>query len=152
MSLDSIDRRILTLLQEDATLSLAVISEQVNLSQSPCWKRIKRLEEAGVIRSKVALLDAEKLGVAFTAYVQITTSDHSEEWYLNFCRTVSEFKEVMEFYRMAGEYDYLLKVQVSDMKDFDRFYKRLVNSVCGLNNVTSTFAMEAIKYTTAISV
>ncbi len=152
ISLDERDRAILMLLQSDATMSLADIADAVNLSQSPCWKRIKRMESEGIIRSRVALLDPEKLGVAFTAYVQITTSDHSEGWYLEFCRTVSLFSEVMEFYRMAGEYDYLLKVQVSDMKEFDYFYKRLVNSVSGLNNVTSTFAMEAIKYTTSIEV
>lgn len=103
-----------------------------------------------MIEKRVALLNPEKLDLSFTAFVLVKTSDHSHEWYGRFVGTVSEFPEVMEFYRMAGEYDYMLKVQVRDMKCFDEFYKRLVNSVDGLSNVTSTFAMEPLKYTTAL--
>ncbi len=98
----------------------------------------------------MALLNPEKLELAFTAFVLVKTSDHSHEWYGRFVNTVSEFPEVMEFYRMAGEYDYMMKVQVKDMKCFDDFYKRLVNSIDGISNVTSTFAMEPLKYTTAL--
>lgn len=150
MELDKTDRRLLSMLQQDGTLSLNELAEAVNLTTTPCWKRLKRLEEAGVIRKRVALLDAEKLGLAFTAFVLVKTSDHSHEWYSRFVDTVTPFPEVMEFYRMAGEYDYMMKVQVTDMKCFDRFYKKLVNSVDGISNVTSTFAMEPLKYTTAL--
>ncbi|WP_434359503.1 Lrp/AsnC family transcriptional regulator [Parasalinivibrio latis] len=152
INLDKTDRLLLGMLQKDATLSLADLAEAVNLTTTPCWKRLKRLEESGVLRQRVALLDPEKVGVAFTAFVQIKTSDHSEKWYRQFSETVEDFAEVMEFYRMAGEYDYMMKVQVEDMGAFDRFYKKLVNSIEGLTNVTSTFAMESLKYTTALPV
>ncbi len=150
INLDKTDRLLLGMLQKDATQSLADLAEAVNLTTTPCWKRLKRLEESGVLRQRVALLDPEKVGVAFTAFVQIKTSDHSEKWYRRFSETVEDFAEVMEFYRMAGEYDYMMKVQVEDMGAFDRFYKKLVNSIEGLTNVTSTFAMESLKYTTAL--
>ena len=141
---------ILSLLQQDSTLSLNDLAEAVNLTTTPCWKRLKKLEESGVIARRVALLDPEKLDLSFTAFVLIKTSDHSHEWYSHFVVTVSEYPEVMEFYRMAGEYDYMMKVLVKDMKCFDQFYKKLVNGVKGINNVTSTFAMESLKYTTQL--
>ncbi|PSW18821.1 Lrp/AsnC family transcriptional regulator [Photobacterium sanctipauli] len=150
--LDKTDRTLLRMLQQDGTLALAELAEAVNLTTTPCWKRLKRLEESGVLRQRVALLDPVKLGLAFTAFVQIKTSNHSKEWYHCFVETVSDFPEVMEFYRMAGEYDYMMKVQVADMAAFDKFYKKLVNSIEGLTNVTSTFAMEPLKYTTALPV
>lgn len=150
MQLDKIDRMILSLLQQNSTLSLNDLAEAVNLTTTPCWKRLKKLEESGVIAKKVALLDPEKLGLSFTAFVLIKTSDHSHEWYSRFVATVSEYPEIMEFYRMAGEYDYMMKVLVKDMKCFDQFYKKLVNSVEGISNVTSTFAMESLKYTTQL--
>lgn len=150
--IDSVDRKILKLLQNDATLSLSDIAEAVNLTTTPCWKRLKKLEESGVIGKRVALLDPEKLALSFTAFVMIKTSNHSNQWYEEFVSTVSDFPEVMEFYRMAGEYDYMMKVQVKDMKCFDAFYKKLVNSVEGISNVTSTFAMEPLKYTTALPI
>lgn len=152
MNLDKIDTQILSLLQSDGTLSLNELAEHVNLTTTPCWKRLKKLEDEGYIEKRVALLNAEKLDLSFIAFVQLKTSDHSHEWYHNFVTTVSEFPEVMEFYRMAGEYDYMMKVLVKDMKCFDEFYKRMVNSVKGLSNVTSTFAMEPIKYTTALPI
>lgn len=148
--LDPTDKALLRLLQQDATISLAELAEAVNLTTTPCWKRLKRLEERGILRQRVALLDPVKLGLAFTAFVQIKTSNHSQEWYHCFADTVIEFPEVMEFYRMAGEYDYMMKVQVADMAAFDLFYKKLVNRIEGLTNVTSTFAMESLKYTTAL--
>ncbi|MBF4256444.1 Lrp/AsnC family transcriptional regulator [Vibrio anguillarum] len=150
MELDRIDRMILSLLQQDSTLSLNDLAEAVNLTTTPCWKRLKKLEESGVIAQRVALLDPEKLDLSFTAFVLIKTSDHSHEWYSHFVMTVSEYPEVMEFYRMAGEFDYMMKVLVKDMKCFDQFYKKLVNGVKGINNVTSTFAMESLKYTTQL--
>ena len=152
MSLDKIDKKLLSLLQNDGTLSLNDLAERVNLTTTPCWKRLKKLEDEGYIEKRVALLSAEKLDLSFIAFVQLKTSDHSEGWYHHFVTTVSDFPEVMEFYRMAGEYDYMMKVVVKDMKRFDEFYKRLVNSVKGLSNVTSTFAMEPIKYTTELPI
>ncbi len=151
-TLDQIDRTLLRLLQQDGTLALADLAEAVNLTTTPCWKRLKRLEEMGILRKRVALLDAEQLGLSFTAFVQIKTSNHSKEWYHQFVSIVCEFPEIMEFYRMAGEFDYMMKVQVKDMSAFDQFYKKLVNSVEGLTNVTSSFAMEPLKYTTALPV
>ena len=150
--LDSVDRTLLRLLQDDATLPLAELAEAVNLTTTPCWKRLKRLEEDGILRQRVALLDPVKLGISFTAFVQIKTSNHSQDWFNHFVSTVTEYPEVMEFYRMAGEYDYMMKVQVADMQAFDNLYKKLVASVSDLTNVTSTFAMEQLKYTTALPV
>ncbi|MGR4018456.1 Lrp/AsnC family transcriptional regulator [Vibrio harveyi] len=152
MVLDKIDKQLLSFLQNDGTLSLNDLAERVNLTTTPCWKRLKKLEDEGYIEKRVALLSAEKLDLSFIAFVQLKTSDHSKGWYNHFVTTVSDFPEVMEFYRMAGEYDYMMKVVVKDMKCFDEFYKRLVNSVKGLSNVTSTFAMEPIKYTTELPI
>lgn len=152
IELDKTDKILIQALQENADVSVAALAEKVNLTTTPCWKRIKRLEDAGVIRKRVALIDPDSVGLAFTAFVHIKTNDHSEAWYRKFAQTASQFPEIMEFYRMAGEYDYMMKVQVADMPAFDHFYKKLVNSVPSLNNVTSTFAMEALKYTTALPV
>ena len=139
-------------MQRDATLSLNDLAEAVNLTTTQCWKRLKKLESSGVIHKRVALLNPEKLDLSFTAFVLVKTSDHSHEWYSKFVSTASDFPEVMEFYRMAGEYDYMMKVLVKDMQCFDTFYKKLVNSVEGISNVTSTFAMEPLKYTTALPI
>ncbi|USD66133.1 Lrp/AsnC family transcriptional regulator [Vibrio sp. SCSIO 43136] len=152
VKLDSVDRMLLSILQKDATTSLNDLAESVNLTTTPCWKRIKRLEEEGVIASKVAILNPEKLGLSFTAFVQVKTSDHSHDWYQAFVDAVVDMPEVMDFYRMAGEYDYMMRVQVEDMRAFDTFYKTLVNSVEGLTNVTSTFAMEPLKSSTVLPV
>lgn len=147
--LDKIDRKLLALLQQDCTLSLQALAEAVNLTTTPCWKRLKRLEDDGILIGKVALLDPEKIGLGLTAFVLIKTQHHSSEWYCRFVTVVTEMPEVLGFWRMAGEYDYLMRVQVADMKRYDEFYKRLVNSVPGLSDVTSSFAMEQIKYTTS---
>ncbi len=152
MNLDKTDKKLLSILQQDSTVSLNELAETVNLTTTPCWKRLKRLEEGGVISKRVALLNPEKLGLLFTAFVLIKTRDHSHDWYSEFVETVTLFPEVMEFYRMAGEYDYMMKVQVEDMRRFDEFYKKLVNSVDGISDVTSTFAMEPLKYTTALPI
>lgn len=148
--LDKIDRKLLAMLQQDCTLSLQVLADAVNLTSTPCWKRLKRLEEEGIIRAKVALLDNEKLGLTLTAFVLIKTQHHNSEWYETFVERVEALPEVLSFYRMAGEYDYLLQVQVADMKSYDNFYKKLVNAVPGLLDVTSSFAMERIKSTTVL--
>ncbi|AZI89807.1 Lrp/AsnC family transcriptional regulator [Kosakonia sp. CCTCC M2018092] len=150
--LDKIDRKLLALLQQDCSLSLQALADAVNLTTTPCWKRLKKLEDDGILLRRVAVLDAEKLGLGLTAFVLIKTQHHSSDWYNRFVSEVTQLPEVLGFWRMAGEYDYLLRVQVADMKRYDDFYKKLVNSVPGLSDVTSSFAMEQIKYTTALPI
>lgn len=146
--LDPIDRRILALLQTDCSLSMAEISEKVGLSPTPCWKRIQRLEAEGVIARRVALLQPEKIGLGLAVYVSVETGDHSAPWLEKFASTVSAMPEVMSLHRMAGDVDYMLHVVVEDMAAYDRFYKKLITAI-PLKNVTSRFAMERIKSTTA---
>lgn len=150
--LDKIDRKLLSLLQKDCTLSLQALADAVNLTTTPCWKRLKKLEDDKVLLGKVALLDAEKLGLGLTAFVLIKTQHHSSEWYSQLVKVVTDLPEVLGVWRMAGEYDYLMQVQVADMKRYDDFYKRLVSRVPGLSDVTSSFAMEQIKHTTALPI
>ena len=147
--MDNIDVRILDCLQNDATLPVSEIAKRVGLSTTPCWNRIQRLEAAGVVRSRVALLDPSSLNVAVTAFVSIRTSKHNAAWFENFSKSVSSFQEVVEFYRMSGDVDYLLRVVVPDISAYDEFYKRLIEQV-DLQDVSSSFAMEEIKYTTAL--
>ena len=149
--MDAIDRKILAVVQEDASLSVAEIGHRVGLSSTPCWKRLQRLETDGVILRRVALIDPEKIGLGITVFVSIETGDHSQEWLKKFAETVGAMPEVMEFYRMAGDVDYMLRVAVHDMTDYDRFYKKLIATV-PLKNVTSRFAMERIKSTTALPI
>ena len=146
--MDTIDRKILALLQQDASLSVAEIGSRVGLSSTPCWKRIQRLESEGVIQRRVALVDQDKLGLGVTVFVSIETGDHSHDWLARFADVVGAMPEVMEFYRMAGDVDYMLRVVVTDIQGYDFFYKRLIAAV-PLKNVTSRFAMERMKYTTA---
>ncbi len=150
--LDKTDRTLLAMLQQDCTLSLQALADAVNLTTTPCWKRLKKLEDDGIIRARVALLDGEKMGLSLTAFMFVKTQQHNSDWFKQFVAVVQQMPEVMAFYRMAGEYDYLLRIQVADMKSYDAFYKRLVNGVPGLMDVTSSFAMEEIKYTTALPV
>ncbi|WP_077145655.1 Lrp/AsnC family transcriptional regulator [Sphingopyxis sp. KK2] len=149
--LDSFDRKILTALQSDATLSLAALSEIIGLSQSPCWKRVKRLETEGYIADRVTLLDREKLNLGVTVFVSIRTNQHDEQWLADFASAISEIPEVVEFYRMSGEVDYLLKILCSGIGDYDRIYRKLIRSA-KLSDVSSSFAMEQIKYTTALPI
>jgi Lrp/AsnC family transcriptional regulator len=146
---DAIDRKILALLQEDATLSIAAIGERVGLSQTPAWKRIQRLDATGVIARRVALLDPERVGLGLTVFVSIETNDHAEAWLARFAEVVAGFPEVLDIYRMAGDVDYMLRVMVADMPAYDAFYKRLIAAV-PLKNVTSRFAMQRVKSTTAL--
>jgi len=146
--MDAIDIKILALLQEDASASIAELAQKVGLSQTPCWKRIQRLEATGVIEKRVALVNPEKIGLGLTVFVSIETSDHSGGWLQRFADFVSGMPEVMEFYRMAGDVDYMLRVVVPDMAAYDRFYKRLIETI-PLKNVTSRFAMQRVKSTTA---
>src|SRR5229473_2261221 len=149
--LDAIDRKILTVLQEDASLSVAEIGDRVGLSSTPCWKRIQRLEADGVILRRVALVDQNKIGLGISVFVSVESADHSEAWLRKFADAVSAMPEVMEFYRMAGDVDYMLRVVVADMQSYDVFYKKLIGAV-PLKNVTSRFAMEKIKSVTAFPV
>ncbi|MGY3175717.1 Lrp/AsnC family transcriptional regulator [Pseudomonas sp. TE12234] len=148
--MDSFDRHILSILQRDASIPLKDLAEAVNLSTTPCWKRVKKLEEGGYIRAKVALLDPVKLGLGLSVLVQIKTQRHDKVWLDTFAKTVAQFEEVMAFYRMSGDWDYMMRVVVSDIAAYDHFYKKLITSVDGLSNITSSFAMEEIKYTTAM--
>ncbi len=147
--LDRIDRKILAILQEDSTMPVAEIGKRVGLSTTPCWRRIQRLEEDGVILRRVALLDPRRVKAGVTVFVAVRTSHHSEEWLTNFAEAVCEFPEVVEFYRMSGEVDYLLRVVVPDIARYDAFYKRLISRI-ELADVSSSFAMEQIKFTTAL--
>jgi Lrp/AsnC family transcriptional regulator len=149
--MDAIDRKILAVLQEDASLSVAEIGHRVGLSSTPCWKRIQRLEADGVILKRVALINQDKIGLGITVFVSIETGDHSQEWLDRFAKTVGAMPEVMEFYRMAGDVDYMLRVVVQDIACYDTFYKKLISTV-SLKNVTSRFAMERIKSTTALPI
>ncbi|USE35951.1 Lrp/AsnC family transcriptional regulator [Endozoicomonas sp. SCSIO W0465] len=148
--MDKIDRNILRELQQDTTPSLAELAEKVSLSPTPCWKRIKRLEAEGYITGRVALVNPDKVGLGVSVFVHIKTRHHNSEWLASFGKVVASYPEIAECYRMSGEYDYLLRVVVKDIQSFDRFYKELVNTVEGLTDVTSSFAMEQIKYTTAL--
>src|ERR1700755_829151 len=149
--LDAIDRKILTVLQVDASLSVAEIGDRVGLSSTPCWKRIQRLEADGVILRRVALVDQNKIGLGITVFVSVESSDHSETWLKKFADAVSAMPEVMEFYRMAGDVDYMLRVVVADMQAYDIFYQKLISAV-PLKNVTSRFAMEKIKSVTTLPI
>jgi Lrp/AsnC family transcriptional regulator len=149
--MDATDRKILAILQEDSSLPVAEVASRVNLSQTPCWRRIQRMEEAGVIRRRVALVDPEAIGLGLSVFVEIETGDHSAEWLERFAREVEAMPEVMEVYRMAGDVDYLLRIAVANMAAYDLFYRRLV-ALLPLKNVTSRFAMERVKYTTAYPV
>src|SRR3954467_14700179 len=149
--MDATDRKILSLLQEDASVSVAEIGNRVGLSSTPCWKRIQRLEADGVIQKRVALVDQNKIGLGVTVFVSVETGDHSREWIAHFANMVGAMPEVMEFYRMAGDVDYMLRVVVPDIQGYDTFYKRLIATV-PLQNVTSRFAMEKIKSTTALPI
>jgi Lrp/AsnC family transcriptional regulator len=150
-SMDAIDRKILAVVQQDASLSVAEIGQRVGLSSTPCWKRLQKLEAEGIITGRVALIDPDKIGLGITVFVSVETGDHSEDWLTRFADLVSAMPEVMEFYRMAGDVDYMLRVVVRDMQSYDAFYKRLIASV-PLKNVTSRFAMERIKSTTALPI
>ncbi len=147
--MDAIDRKILDILQTNADTALNVVAERVNLSPTPCWRRIQKLRAAGVIRKQVALCDPDKLNVGVTVFVSIRTNQHTQAWLERFARGVKEIPEVVEFYRMSGDIDYLLRVVVPDIAGYDAVYKRLIK-VADLLDVSSAFAMEQMKYTTAL--
>lgn len=146
--LDQTDLRILSILQEDASLPVAEIASRVNLSQTPCWRRIQRMEAAGVIEKRVALVNPEAVGLGLSIFVDIETHDHSEAWLSKFAEVVQSMPEIMDVYRMAGDVDYMLRIAVASMSGYDDFYRRLIAAV-PLKNVTSRIAMERVKGTTA---
>jgi len=149
MALDKIDRKILALLQKDATTPVAEIGRKVGLSTTPCWRRIQKMEEDGVIRGRVAVLDPNKINAGVTVFVSVRTNEHNDAWMRKFSSVIEDFTEVVEFYRMSGDVDYLLRVVVPDISAYDTFYKKLIGKI-NLTDVSSSFAMGQIKYTTAL--
>lgn len=148
-TIDAKDKQILALLQEDAMMPATEIADRVGLSTTPCWRRIQKLEEAGFIRKRVALLDRERLNVPVSVFVAVRTSRHATDWFEAFNRMVQDIPEIVEAYRMSGEIDYLLRVVVADIAGFDSVYKRMIDRV-DFADVSSSFSMEELKYTTAI--
>ena len=150
-TLDEVDRRILYYLQRDASMTIKEIAEKVHLSPTPCWKRIQRMEDEGIIRARVALLDPTKVDASVTVFIAIKTDQHNSAWSEKFAFEMSSIPEIMEIYRMSGEVDYLLRVVVPDIAAFDNLYKKIIDRIA-LSNVTSSFAIEQMKYTTALPV
>lgn len=147
--MDRLDKKILRLLQEDSSLAVADVAKRVGLSTTPCWRRIQKLEEEGVITRRVALLSPEKVNARVNVFVSIRTDTHNVEWLKRFSEVIQQFPEVVEFYRMSGDVDYLLRVVVPDIAAYDDFYKRLIAKI-EIKDVSSAFAMEQIKYTTEL--
>jgi Lrp/AsnC family transcriptional regulator len=147
--MDRVDRKLLTLLQQDCTLSIAQLAEQVGLSATPCWKRIQRMEADGVIERRVALVDPDRVGLGLTVFVAIEAGDHSPAWLERFAEAVATMPEIMEAHRMAGDVDYMLRVVTTDLAAYDAFYKRLIAAVSP-KNVSSRMSMERVKATTAL--
>jgi Lrp/AsnC family transcriptional regulator len=147
--MDRLDRKILRLLQEDATLAVADVAKKVGLSTTPCWRRINRLQEQGIIRARVALLNRKAVNAGVTVFVAVRTAQHTAPWLARFAKAVASFPEVIDCYRMSGEIDYLIRLALPDIEAYDAFYKRLIAKV-DLSDVTSMFAMEEIKSTTRL--
>ncbi|NJM55448.1 MAG: Lrp/AsnC family transcriptional regulator [Verrucomicrobiae bacterium] len=147
--LDATDLKILALLQDDCTRPVADIGRDVGLSTTPCWRRIQRLEENGFIKRRVALLDARTVNAGVTVFVEIRTDQHTLEWLERFRAAIVDMPEIVEAYRMSGEVDYLLRIVVPDIAAYDAFYKRLISRI-DIAKVSSAFAMEQMKYTTAL--
>lgn len=144
------DWKILDVLQRDASLPVHAIGEAVGLSSNPCWRRIRRMEDEGIIARRVALVDGERIGVPTTVFVAIRTNRHDPEWLAAFSAGIAAIDEITECHRMAGDIDYMLKLRVRDIADYDRIYQRLIALVPGLSDVSSSFSMEALKSTTAL--
>lgn len=147
--MDKFDREILRHLQRDADVPMTRIAEAIGLSQAACWRRVQRLQEAGVIRKRVALLDGEKLNAGVTVFVSIRISDHSPAWVQAFSTALDDIEEIVEIYRMSGDVDYLLKIKVPDIKAYDGIYRKIIERM-NFSDVSSSFAMEQIKSTTAV--
>lgn len=149
MHLNDIDLRLIAILQCDVSIAIDELARRVGLTKTPCWRRLQKLEKSGIIKRKVALLDAKLLDLSVSVFVQVKTSKHDSDWLAKFSTTVSAFPEVVDFYRMSGEYDYLLRVVVKDIANYDAFYQRFIQAT-SLTDVTSSFAMEEIKRSTEL--
>ena len=149
MKLDAIDKKLLEILQQDSTIHISELAAAVGLSQTPCWRRVQRLKESGVITRSVMLVDRQSVNVGVTVFVAVRTSVHSQDWFEKFHAAVAAIPEVVEFYRMSGDIDYLLRVVVPDIAAYDQVYKRLIAGT-QISDVSSSFAMEELKFTTAL--
>ncbi|MEL6521143.1 MAG: Lrp/AsnC family transcriptional regulator [Pseudomonadota bacterium] len=149
--LDNIDRKLLTILQQDAALSVDAVADLVHLSRNACWRRIKRLEADGILLKRVAIIEAAAVGLALQVFVLIRTNDHSATWLTAFRQAVREMPEVIAAQRMTGDLDYILRVRVADVPAYDRFYQRLIAKV-PIADVSASFVMEDIKETTALPI
>jgi len=147
--MDKLDKKILEQLQKNGGLTAAELADRIGLSKAPCWRRIKRLEETGIIKQTVALLDARSLNLGTTVFVTLKTGNHSEAWFDKFVKAVRDIPEVTEIHRMSGDVDYLMRIVVPDIDAYDVVYKRLIASV-EFQDVSASFALETIKYTTAL--
>lgn len=147
--LDNIDRTILRIVQKDASLSVDEVSAAVNLSRNACWRRIKAMEQSGVIKGRVALVDPASVGVPLSVMVLIRTNAHNADWIKQFQTTLQSFPEVVGAYRMTGDLDYVLRVRVADVPAYDTFYKRLTSRI-SVSDISASFVMEEIKETTAV--
>lgn len=147
--LDRLDLQILDALQGDSTLSMAELGAQVGLSSTPCWKRVKRMDDEGLIERRVAIVNRKALGLPVTVFVSIRAGQHDEKWLARFAAVISSLPEVQEFHRVSGDVDYLLKVVTSSIEGYDRFYKKLIG-LADIAGVSSAFSMEQIKSTTAL--
>ena len=150
--LDALDRQILALLQEDASLPIQQIADRVGLSVNPCWRRIRRLEADGIIRGRVAIVDPEKIGLALTIFVRVKTREHSAAWAEKLAEVIASMDEISECHRIGGDVDYLLKVTVPDIAGYDRVYKELIARVPNLTDVSALFSMERLKSSTRLSI
>ncbi|MEM6342049.1 MAG: Lrp/AsnC family transcriptional regulator [Pseudomonadota bacterium] len=150
-NIDDMDRRILTVLQRDCAISMDDLAEKVHLSRNACWRRVKRLESDGIIRSRVALLDPRKLGLDLTAFVMIRTNRHDPDWLARFNRAVRDLPEITGAHRMSGDLDYVLRVSLSSIQDYDAFYQRLIAKI-PVSDISASFVMEDIKHTTELPV
>jgi Lrp/AsnC family transcriptional regulator len=151
VEIDDIDRKLLSLLQQDASLTVDVLAEQINLSRNACWRRIKRLDADGVIQKRVAIIDPSAVGLGLQVYVLIRTNDHSAAWLKAFRQAVREMPEIIAAQRMSGDLDYVLRVRVKDVPAYDRFYQRLIDKV-KIADVSASFVMEDVKDTTVLPV
>ncbi len=151
MRLDAIDIKILRALQEDASLAVEEIAQRAGLSKTPCWRRIKLLEAAGVIKKRVALLEQRALGLGATVFVTVRTRQHEADWLQKFASAVAQMPEIVDVYRLSGDVDYMLRVVCADITDYDRVYRELIRRV-PLADVSSSFVMEEIKHTTELPI
>ena len=149
VTFDEIDRKILKLLQRDASLSLEALGESVGLSRNGCWRRVKALEDSGVIIGRVTLLDPEKIDLSLTVFIQIRTKSHDADWLQRFASATREMPEILGAYRMTGDLDYLIRARVRDVKDYDALYQRLISRV-DMSDVSASFVMEELKETTQL--